>query len=423
MTNNKDRKSIFLTLDKQITIGFIAMLILIVFISFFCLYTIKNLKNSQTDINGKSVSIFKIIEESAEDTVFDNKMLMDAIKVADKEIGIAYINVVIVALISIFFGGLITLLFPKKVTNPVFQLIKATREAKKGEYSYRVPDIKGSNEISMLINSLNSMLKNLEEKQIENEHLLSETKKFNETLENKVKEVEIELKETSSQLAKNERLAEIGQIVFKIAHEVRNPLSGISIALENLESDIENQDNKILIKEIISEIKRLDNIIRDLFQIAIPNHIELDEADPIKIIDKAVNLVRYKKDPENTNIIIENKYSPKDLNIKLKLDKDQILQVLINILLNAIDSIENKNGKVIIDAEDSPDYFQISISDNGKGIKDKDAIFQPFYTTKKDGSGLGLSISQTIIEKHEGKLLVDENRLEEGSVFIIKLPK
>lgn len=422
--NKTDKKIGYLnfTLDKQITLGFLGMLILIIFVSSFCVYTINKLKDSRTEIDGEPHSLYQIIEKSADETVFDNEMLMEAIEFADKEIGIAYLNVVIISLISIFFGGLITLLFPKKVTKPVFKLIEATKEAQKGDYSYRVPNIEGSNEISMLITSFNNMLEQIEESNTSNEKLLEKTKDFNNKLESKVKKIEKELMETNTELAKNERLAEIGQIVFKIAHEIKNPLSGISIALENLSDETENDEFKQTIKEIIVEIKRLDNIVKELFQIALPTELDLVEVNPSEIINKALNIVQYKKNSDENNVLIERQYLSHDHNLKLKLDRDQIQQVLINLIINAVDSVDSKNGKIIIDTENNKENFEILISDNGRGITDKDVIFQPFYTTKKDGSGLGLPISQTIIDKHKGELVVKDNDNGIGTLFIIKLP-
>ncbi len=421
--NGKETPSPKLTLDRQITIGFIIMLLLIVLVSAFCIFTISKLKKTQSKINGESVSLFEIIEKSAEDTVFDNEMLLNAIEVADREIGLAYLNVVIVALISIFFGGLLTIIFPKKVTKPVFNLIEATKEAKEGEYSYRVPDIKGTNEISILITSFNEMLGEIEEKNELRDRLADETRKFNDKLQQKISEVEKELRESNRELSKNERLAEIGVIVFKIAHEIKNPLSGISIALQNLESELNDEESKTTIKETIAEIQRLDGIVKELFHIALPNELDLMETNPAEILDKALNLVQYKKEAYKENVLIERWYSTKNDDLKVNLDRDQILQVLINLIFNAIDAIDSEDGKIIIDVKDDSDDFKILISDNGKGIQDKDSIFQPFYTTKKDGSGLGLPISKSIIEKHGGELIVEDSQLGSGTTFIIKIPK
>ena len=238
-------------------------------------------------------------------------------------------------------------------------------------------------------------------------------------LEDKVSEVKADLEEKHIELLRTEKLATIGEIATRIAHEIRNPLSGIAVALENLKSGNMYGERDGRIQEIISEVGRLDNIIKELFQLAKPREVSLVSGDPNELVERVVSLTS----PDATLEAIEIEVIPAPGDREIVLDFELMEQVLMNLVLNAIDSIDGPGGKITIRSYSSGDTFNIEVSDSGSGITqmDMERIFEPFFSTKKTGTGLGLAISKRIIEVHKGKITV-ESREEKGSRFTLTLP-
>ena len=427
-----------MTLDKQITIGYLIMLLIIIAVSLFCMFSINGLKNTKSMIGDKQYTLTEIItgitdENEASRNIFENESLFGAIKAANQQIAIAYMNIISVATLAILFGGIITVMFPRRITRPVLSLVEATENVRDGDYSYRVKDIPGTDEIAKLVSSFNRMLSSIErehdelerknaelkEKDALNNTLLEETRNFNRVLEDKVSEVKADLEEKHIELLRTEKLATIGEIATRIAHEIRNPLSGIAVALENLKSGNIYGERDGRIQEIISEVGRLDNIIKELFQLAKPREVSLVSGDPNELVERVVSLTS----PDAGLKAIDIEVIPAPGDREIVLDFELIEQVLMNLVLNAIDSIDGPGGKITIRSYNSGDTFNIEVSDSGSGITqmDMERIFEPFFSTKKTGTGLGLAISKRIIEVHKGKITV-ESREEKGSRFTLMLP-
>lgn len=427
-----------MTLDKQIRIGYLIMLLIIIAVSLFCMFSIDGLKNTKSMVGDKQYTLTEIItgitdENEASRNIFEKENLFGAIKAANQQIAIAYMNIISVATLAILFGGIITVMFPRRITKPVLSLVEATENVRDGDYSYRVKDINGTDEIAKLVSSFNKMLSSIEREHDElesknaelkdkdalNNTLLEETRNFNRVLEDKVSEVKADLEEKHIELLRTEKLATIGEIATRIAHEIRNPLSGIAVALENLKSGNMYGERDGRIQEIISEVSRLDNIIKELFQLAKPREVSLVSGSPNELVERVVSLTS--PDAKLKSIDIEVLPSPDDREIVL--DFELMEQVLMNLVLNAIDSIDSPGGKITIRSYNSGDTFNIEVSDSGSGITqmDMERIFEPFFSTKKTGTGLGLAISKRIIEVHKGKITV-ESREEKGSRFTLTLP-
>lgn len=428
-----------MTLDKQITIGFLIMLAIIIMVSAVCMYSINGLKNTRTTIGEEQFSLSDITDVFSEqendpgEAGITAQNLADALSVANNQIGVAYLNIFVVASLAILFGGILTIMFPRRVTKPILKLVEATENVEEGEYSYRVENIKGTDEIAKLVSSFNKMLNSIENEHIQleerndklkeineiNEKLLAETKNFNSMLENRIDEVKAELQDKHKELIKSEKLATIGEIATKIAHEIRNPLSGISVALENLKNRLNSQEDKEMASGIISEVNRLDKIIVELFQLAIPRELKFEEGSPNELINKACELV--KPEAELKSIKIEKDLSESKQTVKM--DFQQMEQVLINILINAVQSIEGPGGNIKIISEYQDNNLRIDISDTGHGMDDidKKAIFQPFFSTKDGGTGLGLAISQKIVEAHNGYIEFESEK-GRGSKFSVIIP-
>ena len=227
-----------------------------------------------------------------------------------------------------------------------------------------------------------------------------------------------ERKELEKKILHSERLATIGRGVSYICHEVKNPLMIIGgFTLQVLRS-IKDEKNKQKLQIIIDEIQRLNQFlmdIRDFTKIAKPHLTLCSINDVVKEVSSLIEPSL--KDKEIRFIQSLDTDIPETL-----LDPRQIKQVLINILKNSIEAMSDK-GELSITTKLKDDNIEIIIKDTGKGIppEDLEKIFDPFYTTKPKGSGLGLGISKEIIENHGGTLKL-ESELGKGTTCIIDLP-
>ncbi len=225
-----------------------------------------------------------------------------------------------------------------------------------------------------------------------------------------------EKKLTDEHLKRIDRLISLGRVAAGIAHEIRNPLTGINLLLEDLHDKLDRED-KELIKKSLDEINRLENIVSELLDYATPVKENLKKHSLTDIIQSSIFFIH--KQAKNKNIEIVNKIESK---MEIFCSIDKLKQAFINILLNAVEAID-KNGKIVIEASYNENNIVLSISDNGAGITERDIkyIFDPFFTTKTKGTGLGLSITHSIIHEHNGKISV-ESSIGEGTVFTIVLP-
>ncbi len=171
-----------MTLDKQIRIGYLIMLLIIIAVSLFCMFSIDGLKNTKSMIGDKQYTLTEIItgitdENEASRNIFEKESLFGAIKAANQQIAIAYMNIISVATLAILFGGIITVMFPRRITKPVLSLVEATENVRDGDYSYRVKDIQGTDEIAKLVSSFNRMLSSIEREHDELERKNAELKR------------------------------------------------------------------------------------------------------------------------------------------------------------------------------------------------------------------------------------------------------
>lgn len=416
-----------LKLNRQITIGFAMMLVLMLLIGGFSIFSIFKLSKAASNIEGryKTLSSLFAYDQDSSQGYLANQLLLDAIKISDDQLKLAYINIFTMVGIALVFGGLLTVIVPRIITKPVFHLVNAAKAVASGNYSYRVENLRGSVEISTLIEAFNNMLRNiernkneLETKNEENVKLLESIVKFNEILEQRIEEATTEIREKQEELIKSEKLATIGELATGIAHEVRNPLSGIAIALEIMRDDTENPEHRQTCADILKEIDRLDRIIRELLKLGRPSELNLIECSPNEIVERALSLVSFRA--REKGIAIEKRLGCSEL---FCVDYEQIEQVVLNLLINGIEAINGFPAKLAVETASSNGYIAISVSDTGSGIpeEDMDKIFRPYYSTKELGTGLGLSITSNIVEIHKGKIEVSSNR-ESGTTFTILIP-
>jgi PAS domain S-box-containing protein len=219
-----------------------------------------------------------------------------------------------------------------------------------------------------------------------------------------------ERKKLERQLLHSERLAAIGEISAKVAHEIKNPLSSISLNTELLHDEINSynggrtKDADDMIQSIMKEIDRLTEISEEYLQFARFPRLELK---PVSVNDMLSKLTTFlKKEMLQRNIILGESYAD-DLP-EVLLDKNQIRQVFLNIFKNSFEAMP-EGGRLCISTEVSGDNVAVCISDTGAGIAEEDIqkIFDPFYSSKVDGTGLGLALTKKTIEVHGGEMFCE----------------
>lgn len=312
------------------------------------------------------------------------------------------IGFLIISMIFVIGGELI-------INKPIQRLASAMQRAESGDLAVRLKK-GGNDEISYLSGAFNDMISALEstKKEIESCHM--------------------------QQMEKASRLASLGEIMSGIAHEIKNPLTGISCAIQVLCSEMEPDDSrKAIVNEVLNQIKRLDRTVKDLLDYARPKpplFAPINLKDPL---DKAIFLIY--PDARNRNVDVQIEIQ--DDMPMIMADIDQMQQVFLNLSLNAVHAMPKGGILKIkasqIDYNDIKDSVQIktkdnkiaaiSLQDTGIGIapEDMEYIFEPFFTKKAKGSGLGLSISHKIIQEHGGAITV-KSEVGKGSIFTVYLP-
>ncbi|MCX7857647.1 MAG: PAS domain S-box protein [Deltaproteobacteria bacterium] len=228
--------------------------------------------------------------------------------------------------------------------------------------------------------------------------------------------------EMERKIRETENLAHIGRLTTSLAHEIRNPLSSVKLNVQILKKNpkIDGNDRR-RIEIVANEITRLERILTEMLDFARPIRLKLEEADLNQIVESSIDVVEVKV--KEKGLIIKKKYS-KNLPI-LYLDKDMIEQAVINILLNSIDVLD-RGGKITVQTRmaDENGSVALDIYDNGPGIE-KDVlpfIFDPFFSNKKKGTGLGLFNVKRIIDAHGGKVEAHPGK-KNGVHFSILLPR
>jgi len=233
-----------------------------------------------------------------------------------------------------------------------------------------------------------------------------------------------DLKRSKSYIRRADRLASLGTLTAGLAHEIRNPLVAIKTLTQLLPERIDDEEFRTQFLQIASgEVDRISSLVTELLEFARPSDPKLESEDINTILDGMILLVS--TETKKKQIDITKDYSSDVPPIQV--DREQIKQVFLNILLNGIEAT-SENGKITVRTRyfmkpGGDPYAQIEFADTGCGIPEEyiEDIFNPFFTTKSTGSGLGLSISNQIIQDHRGYIDV-ESRLGKGSSFFINLP-
>lgn len=236
-------------------------------------------------------------------------------------------------------------------------------------------------------------------------------------------------KQTEEALQRANQLAKVGELAAGLAHEIKNPLAGIKVSIDVLASELEiAQKDKDVFQLIINEINRIETLLKNLLSYARPRQPNFVSLDVNEILETAIKTVQFLwKGAEEKGEKVKDIQFVKELSNRLPpivADAAQLQQVVLNLLLNAVDAIQEKGTITVLSYTENKDTVQIMVADSGKGLDAQGLkkIFQPFFTTKPKGTGLGLSICKRLIDQHHGKLLVAQNP-DGGLSFTICLPR
>lgn len=333
--------------------------------------------SDSVDYSGKdALSATRYIEETGWGltVIFDKQVALAPLLQIQVTIILAFIVVVMVAILA-------SLLISNSISKPIQKLQTATKEMAKGNLSEKI-EISGSDEIKDLASDINKMQKSLNEAQ--------------------------------NNLVKNERFSAIGELSARLAHDIRNPIAVIKLAIELWKKSHQDMTEKELksvemIDKATSKVKYMIENVLDFVRSREPRY---EEASLQKILQNAKKSIH---PPEKIKLFLPTN------DVLINCDPNQIEVVLENIISNSIQAIGDDSGTITITFYEENENVLILIQDSGGGIPENilSKIFDPLFTTKKEGTGLGLASCKSIIESHKGTLTVSNN----PTTFRITLPK
>lgn len=302
----------------------------------------------------------------------------------------------------------------RKVTQPIGEMVASTRNIAAGRFDQEVrTDSVG--EVALLAASFNTMLKSLRQ-------MRNDLEEWGRTLEDKVNRRTEELVAMRARMEQAERLASLGKLAAGVAHEINNPLGGImaltALSLEDIKPDAPDREN---LEEVLRQSERCRDIVRGLLEFSRESEANIELVDLNKVLQDTLALLERQALFFNINVVRNL-----DANLPpVMADRSQLQQLFMNILMNAVQAMNEKGTVTLNTRPDGSEHVEVAITDTGCGIPaDKiDRIFDPFYTTKPadQGTGLGLSIAYGIVTRHGGTISVD-SEAGRGSTFSIRLP-
>jgi signal transduction histidine kinase len=234
------------------------------------------------------------------------------------------------------------------------------------------------------------------------------------------------LQEAQAEVRRTERLAALGQLTAGLAHELRNPLGTMRTSAELLQRQVakENEIAREMAGYIATEVDRTNSLITRFLDFAKPQHLRLEKGDLAELLDRVIERFEREKSGSAATVSIHKNYSPYIPSVAF--DAQLLERVIVNLLSNAAQA-SPPGGMVTVKTQmvetDAGRGVEIAVIDRGSGIdpKNLENIFNPFFTTKSDGVGLGLAIVSKIVDEHGGRIAV-ESTPGEGSVFQVILP-
>jgi len=344
----------------------------------------------------------------------------------DAELETMKMRVLVRVLVEIGLISLFIVLFTRRfVSRPILQLVKSAQAISQMDLDRPVQVSDDSDEISRLARAFEVMRENLRDAH-------GEILKFTQTLEGKVEERSRQLQAAQRKLQTNDRLASLGTLAASVAHEINNPIAGVlnlSMLMQRILKDDGIPPGRVpefrkYLAQVINETSRVGHIVSDLLSFSRRGKPQHSAADLNRLVKTTVSLVDHKLKLANVKL---------DLRLteglpSVHCDGGQIQQVILNLVLNAAESMQScGSGTVTVITAPGEDgqSVKLSVSDTGDGIPPEilPRIFDPFFTTKSDGKGvgLGLAVSYGIVQAHSGEIEA-KSTLGEGTVFTVTLP-
>jgi two-component system sensor histidine kinase HydH len=229
-----------------------------------------------------------------------------------------------------------------------------------------------------------------------------------------------EIRALRQELEKNRRLASVGRLAAGVAHEIRNPLSSIKgFATYFKEKYRESDKDQEIAGIMIQEVNRLNRVVGQLLEFSRPIRLHFQQVVLKPFVQDAFRLLEHQSSQTNVTMVLDMA----DKSLCAVMDADKMSQVMLNLLLNALDAMPGGGRLTVRVSTDGDGSIAIQVMDTGTGVdpKDQPHIFEPYFSTKKTGTGLGLAIVHNIVKAHQGDILV-ESQAGEGTVVEITLP-
>ncbi|MFI5303947.1 MAG: sensor histidine kinase [Nitrospiria bacterium] len=305
-----------------------------------------------------------------------------------------YLNRLAATLIVFSLGIIVSIFLSWRYTRPIYQIMAAAKKVASGDLSQTIPESHGEDEINQLIVSFNEMVEKLRQ---------------NKMLEERLRETE--------------HLTALGQLASGIAHEIRNPLNFISLSIDHLKDKIgqaspeDQRKMGTLMTSIKSETNRLNNMVENFLKYGRPMKLDLKWINFNLMLKEVINLVHQKTIEQG----IEIEYYPEEIPL-IEGDEEKIKTCLMNVIANGIQAMPN-GGQLKISSKRIGNQIVFEIQDTGEGITPEDLkkVFQPYFTTKQLGIGLGLALTKRIIEEHHGEIEI-QSKPGKGTIVTLHLP-
>jgi signal transduction histidine kinase len=291
-------------------------------------------------------------------------------------------------------------IFSKRLTRPITELSLAARHVAAGKLDFAVP-VSGPGEIRVLSNTFNEMLVGLRQRA-----------------------------DLEEQLERAERSVMVGRLASGIAHEIRNPLNFINLSIDHLRVAFAPKENASrtsyshILTTIKDELARLNRLVSDFLSYGRPAKLKLKELNARTLIEEVRDLVQAKADEQGVRIIIESPNGASGpVQTRINADPEQIKTCFSNLMINAVQAMTG-GGELHVSLHPGDAYLEIRFADTGSGIlpENLSQIFEPYFSTKETGIGLGLPLTKKIIEEHGGQIGVS-SAVGSGTTFTVRLQR